>query len=81
MGVNRRDAALKASRPAALWVRGDADRVIPGAGVQRTEDYLRVHTTPRISVIPGLDHGISTEVLAEVRAFLVETVGPGVATQ
>lgn len=44
----------------------------------RTEEYLRDHTAARVSLVPGLGHGVSKEVLAEVREFLIqlEVVAP-----
>nr|WP_246335743.1 phospholipase [Microcella alkalica] len=71
------DAALQRTRPCALWVRGDMDRVITDAAVQRTENFLRQHATARTTLVPGLGHGISIAVLDEVRDFLRAVVGAG----
>lgn len=55
-----------------FWGRGDADDVIPPAGVAHTLEWLppRVRLTAR--VYPGLGHGISEDLLADVVAFLRE---------
>jgi len=64
------DATLAQTRPAVFSGRGEDDRVIPAAAVQRTDAWLPVHTTPSVHSYPGLAHGIDARELADVRGFL-----------
>ncbi|UNK70934.1 alpha/beta hydrolase [Microbacterium sp. H1-D42] len=66
------DAQLAASRPAAFFGRGEDDRVIATAAVDRTEAWMPLHTTPTARRYPGLAHGIDARELSDVRAFLVD---------
>ncbi|WNM25838.1 alpha/beta hydrolase [Demequina capsici] len=70
------DARLAEARPRVLWVRGDADAVIPPAQVARMERWLPMHASPSMRVHPGLGHGIDERVMADVVEFL-EEIGVG----
>jgi phospholipase/carboxylesterase len=69
------DAALAAapSLPVLLG-HGDADRVIPEDATTRTSAWLAAHADLEEHRYPGLGHGISAEVLADVRAFLTRAL-------
>nr|WP_272902434.1 alpha/beta fold hydrolase [Brevibacterium daeguense] len=64
------DAELEDLRPQVFWGRGDADRVISPAAVQRTAAWLPAHSTLTSRVYPGLAHGISAEEAGDLAAFL-----------
>jgi phospholipase/carboxylesterase len=64
------DDALATSQPPVFWGRGEQDRVITAAAVERTGEYLPKHSALVERIYPGLAHGISAEELADVRAFL-----------
>jgi phospholipase/carboxylesterase len=69
------DERLQADRPPAFWGRGDQDRVITAAAIERTGDYLPRHTSLTRRVYPGLGHGIGNAEIADVRGFLAAHVG------
>ncbi|MFS0854021.1 alpha/beta hydrolase [Microbacterium sp. 179-I 3D4 NHS] len=64
------DEALRDLRPRVFWGRGTADDVIPPALVARTAEWLPEHADLSGRVYRGLAHGISTDELADVHAFL-----------
>ena len=64
------DAALRESRPAVFWGRGDADPVIWPEAVDRTAAWVDAHTTATRRLYPGLQHAVNEEEMADVRAFL-----------
>ncbi|MFE6237617.1 alpha/beta hydrolase [Cellulosimicrobium sp. NPDC057862] len=69
------DAALAASRPPVFWGRGADDRVIAPHAIDRTAAWLPGRSTLVERVYPGLAHGIDARELADVRAFLDDSVG------
>jgi phospholipase/carboxylesterase len=64
------DESFIAGQPPVFWGRGDQDRVITAAAVERTAEFLPKHSALVERIYPGLAHGISAEELADVRAFL-----------
>ena len=68
------DGGLAAARPPLFYGRGDADPVIAADAVARTIAWLPEHVTLTQRTYDGLGHGISAEELADVAAFLVDTV-------
>ncbi|MPV37432.1 alpha/beta hydrolase [Georgenia subflava] len=66
------DAELADRRPPVLYARGAADPVIAPFLVERADTWLPAHTSLTALVQPGLGHGISMEILAEVRTFLAD---------
>lgn len=64
------DTTLRESRPPVFWGRGTQDQVIPAHHVEHTAHWLPEHADLTTKVYPGLAHGISQEVLDDVRAFL-----------
>ncbi len=64
------DARLAESRPAVFWGRGTADTVIPAAYVEMTREFLEAHTTLTERAYPRLGHSVSTEELADLKAYL-----------
>ena len=60
-------------RPPVFWGRGTADPIIPAAAVDRTAEWLPLHTTPTVRIYEDLAHSISTEELGEFTAFLSST--------
>ncbi|WP_426309389.1 alpha/beta hydrolase [Cellulosimicrobium sp. E-16] len=69
------DAALAASRPPVFWGRGADDRVIAPHAIDRTAAWLPGRSTLVERVYPGLAHGVDARELADVRAFLDDSVG------
>ena len=63
-------------RVPVLYAHGDADTVISPPTVARTSAWLRAHVALEEREYPGLAHGVSAEVLADVAEFLVR-VAPG----
>ena len=74
-GPQPADDRLRIEKPALLWGRGDADRVITPQAIARTADFLPEHTTLVERVYAGLAHGVSGEEIDDVRAFLATEVG------
>lgn len=64
------DEALAASKPPVFWGRGAEDQVITQAAIDRTSAWLPSHSTLTERVYPGLAHGINTDEIADVQAFL-----------
>lgn len=64
------DAELAATLPPVFWGRGDADRVITPGHVEGARAFLEAHTTLTERVYNGLAHGVSSEELADVKAYL-----------
>ncbi|MFC9918414.1 alpha/beta hydrolase [Agromyces binzhouensis] len=64
------DALLREERPEVFSGRGEDDRVITTAAVERTDAWLREHATATSRRYPGLAHGIDARMLADVQAFL-----------
>ncbi|WP_102509407.1 dienelactone hydrolase family protein [Sanguibacter massiliensis] len=62
------DDALAATP--VLYARGDADDIITPTTVERTATWLRAHVDLTEHTYPGLAHGVSAEMLADVTAFL-----------
>ena len=71
--VQPADEQLSAQRPAVFWGRGEDDQVITAA-VARTSDWLPGHSTLTARTYPRLAHSISPAELADVRAFLGDTL-------
>jgi len=69
------DELLSAQRPSVFWGRGENDRVITAAAVQRTGDWLPGHSTLTARTYPRLAHSISPAELADVRTFLDQQLG------
>ncbi|HEY3436549.1 MAG TPA: phospholipase [Actinotalea sp.] len=67
------DAVLAAARPPVFYGRGDADRVIAGDAVARTDAWLPGISTPDSHVYPGLGHGISAAMLEDLASFLARS--------
>ena len=59
-----------------LYAHGDADTIISPLTVARTSAWLRAHVALEEREYPGLAHGVSAEVLADVAEFLAR-VAPG----
>ena len=72
--VQPADEQLSAQRPAVFWGRGEDDQVITAAAVARTSDWLPGHSTLTARTYPRLAHSISPAELADVRAFLGDTL-------
>ncbi|SDD07506.1 phospholipase/carboxylesterase [Sanguibacter gelidistatuariae] len=64
------DDALAAIAPPVFFGRGDRDQIISEATFARTSDWLPRHTTTTEVVYPGLGHGITSEEIEDVAAFL-----------
>jgi phospholipase/carboxylesterase len=71
------DATLAGFRPPVYWGRGQSDRVIPGAAVQRTQRWLETHATADIRVYHGLGHDVAGSELKDVPAFVTAQIGQG----
>ena len=69
-GVVDGDAALAERRPPVFWGRGTHDQVIPASAVARTVEWLPAHTKLAGRIYEGLDHSISQQELADIRAFI-----------
>ena len=69
------DEQLAAGRPAVFWGRGAKDPMIPADAIERTRQWLTVHSTLTERVYPGLAHGIGNQEIADVRAFLSDWTG------
>jgi len=74
------DAQLADTRPPLFWGRGAEDRVIAAAAIARTASFLPEHSTLMERVYPGLAHGISAAEIADVRNFLLASVGAHAAS-
>lgn len=64
------DARLSELRPPVFWGRGDADPVFPRAAVERTEQWLAMHSELTARTYPGIGHSISREEIDDVGQFL-----------
>jgi len=73
------DERLAAERPAVFWGRGSRDPMINADAIERTGQWLAAHSTLTERVYPGLAHGIGNQEIADVRAFLRERTGSGLA--
>lgn len=69
-GVVPGDAVLAERRPPVFWGRGTHDQVIPLSAVTRTVDWLPEHSKLAGRIYEGLDHSISQQELADIRAFI-----------
>ncbi|GGE81652.1 alpha/beta hydrolase [Mycetocola zhadangensis] len=69
-GVVNGDAVLAERRPPVFWGRGTHDQVIPASAVARTVAWLPEHTKLAGRIYEGLDHSISQQELADIRAFI-----------
>lgn len=69
-GAEAGDAALAVQPPPVLWIRGDADWVIPPDTIDRTTRFLGTHADATVLVLPGLGHGVDERALDHVRRFL-----------
>lgn len=68
------DQQVAADRPPVFWGRGEQDRVIAAAAVERTAAWLPGHSTLTERTYPGLAHGINGEEWADVVDFLAPLV-------
>jgi phospholipase/carboxylesterase len=68
------DAELLTLRPPVFWGRDTADPVIPSSAIARTREWLPEHATVTERLHAGIRHGIGADEIAEVRAFLEETL-------
>lgn len=64
------DAALAEVAPPVFWGRGSADAVIPEPLIAHTAEWLPSRVTLSGRVYPELDHSVSMDEIADVRAFL-----------
>lgn len=64
------DAALQQLKPPVFWGRDEADPVIPTEAVERTAEWLPVHSSLVERTYPGIGHSISREEMADVAEFL-----------
>ena len=64
------DARLAESRPPVFWGRGEQDGVIWPAAIARTARVLPQISTLTARTYPGLGHGVSQDMLDDVRGFL-----------
>ncbi|HEX4057986.1 MAG TPA: alpha/beta hydrolase-fold protein [Galbitalea sp.] len=71
-GIEPGDSELEATRPPVFWGRGTLDAIIPDAVIARTEDWLTTHSTPTIRIYENLAHGVSSDELSDISAFLQE---------
>ncbi len=71
-GTAAGDAELQRLRPPVFWGRGTEDRVIPNEVIERTEHWLPAHSHATIRIYEELAHGISTDELNDITAFLRE---------
>ncbi len=69
-GLAPGDAVLAVRRPPVFWGRGTHDQVIPLSAVARTVEWLPEHSTLAGRIYEGLDHSISQQELADIRAFI-----------
>jgi phospholipase/carboxylesterase len=74
------DEQLGTDRPALFWGRGAEDRVIGQPAIDRTSEYLPLHSSLIERVYPGLAHGISTDELEDVRNFIGTSAGGSALT-
>jgi phospholipase/carboxylesterase len=70
MGDQPGDDELAARRPPVFWGRGTLDRVIPTDAIERTDEWLPVHSTATIRIYENVAHAISSDELTDVTAFL-----------
>jgi phospholipase/carboxylesterase len=62
---------LKIARPPMLLVHGTEDQVLPSTASQAAEETLKSLSVPvRLTLLPGLDHGIDERGLGQGGAFL-----------
>lgn len=64
------DPALAARGVPVFWGRGALDEVIPAPLIVHTTQWLPAHSTLSGRVYPDLGHAVSSDELADVRAFL-----------
>jgi phospholipase/carboxylesterase len=69
-GIHRGDAALEALRPPVFWGRGTEDRVIDAHSIERTQEWLPVHSTLTERIYEGLAHGLNATEMKDVGEFL-----------
>lgn len=69
------DARLADLRPPVFWGRGEADPVIPGSAIERTEQWLPPHSRLTTRTYPGVGHAISREEIDDVSEFLTAALG------
>ncbi|WP_165070032.1 alpha/beta hydrolase [Marisediminicola senii] len=73
-GTEQQEAELADIAVPVLWGRDPADPVIPADAIARTLEWLPAHSALTIREYPGIGHSVSREQLADVDAFLRETL-------
>ena len=66
------DPSLASELPPVFWGRGAQDTVIGHPAIERTSEFLPRHSALVERVYPGLAHGISSEELDDVVAFVAD---------
>ena len=69
-GTSPGDEELAALRPPVFWGRGTLDRIIPGAAIDRTADWLPAHSSATIRIYENLAHSLSSDELNDITPFL-----------
>jgi phospholipase/carboxylesterase len=72
-GVADGDEELRMLRPPVFWGRGTLDEMIPTGLISRTEKWLPEHSDAVVRIYEDLAHGISSDELTDISAFLRET--------
>jgi phospholipase/carboxylesterase len=67
------DEELETFRPPVFWGRGTLDEMIPTGLISRTEKWLPEHSDAVVRIYEDLAHGISSDELTDISAFLRET--------
>jgi phospholipase/carboxylesterase len=78
--VQPADEQIATNRPALFWGRGAEDRVIGQPAIERTSEFLPLHTALVERVYPGLAHGISPDEIDDVRSFIAAAAGDSALT-
>lgn len=68
------DAELAANRPALFWGRDVDDPIITQVAIDRTLEWLPVHSTLTEKLYPGIAHSISLDEIRDINEFLFEQV-------
>ena len=69
-GESPGDERLAQLRPPVFWGRGTLDRIIPATAIERTADWLPLHSTPMIRIYENVAHSLSSAELTDITEFL-----------
>jgi phospholipase/carboxylesterase len=69
-GESPGDERLAQLRPPVFWGRGTLDRIIPATAIERTADWLPLHSTPTTRIYENVAHSLSSAELTDITEFL-----------